>query len=113
MNSSKLSRCLRSKDLDVEGEELIPWSCYELKSWLLWFDVGILPVAARADSVAELGIYFVEDFEIDGDGQVSKAEKMLAKMVQASMQRSLRHLQERGLVCILADHQAPDEVPSK
>ncbi|KAL9253247.1 U-box domain-containing protein, partial [Drosera capensis] len=47
--------------------------------------------------------------QIDGDGQVSKAEKMLAEMVQASMQRSLRHLQERALVCILADHQAPDE----
>ncbi|GAB2300078.1 hypothetical protein Dimus_034119 [Dionaea muscipula] len=52
--------------------------------------------------------------QIDGDGQVTKAEKLWTEMVQVSMdQQSLRHLQERALVCILADRQIPDEVPSK
>ncbi|KAL9271810.1 U-box domain-containing protein [Drosera capensis] len=64
-----------------------------------------------ADTSENLVYNIISQF--NGDGQVSKAEKMLAEMVQASMQRSLRHLQERALVCIIADHQAPDEVPSK
>ena len=36
---------------------------------------------------------------IDGDDQSSKAKKMLAEMVQVSMEQSLRHLQQRALVC--------------
>lgn len=36
--------------------------------------------------------------QIDGDDQSSKAKKMLAEMVQVSMEQSLRHLQRRALV---------------
>lgn len=37
---------------------------------------------------------------IDGDDQCGKAKKMLAEMVQVSMEKSLKHLQERAsLVC--------------
>lgn len=35
---------------------------------------------------------------IDGDDQSEKAKKMLAEMVQVSMEQSLRHLQQRALV---------------
>ncbi|KAJ6368115.1 hypothetical protein OIU78_000648 [Salix suchowensis] len=37
--------------------------------------------------------------QIDGDEQSGKAKKMLAEMVQVSMEQSLRHLQQRALVC--------------
>ncbi|GMH04351.1 hypothetical protein Nepgr_006190 [Nepenthes gracilis] len=37
--------------------------------------------------------------QIDGDDQSGKAKKMLAEMVQVSMEQSLRHLQKRALIC--------------
>lgn len=37
--------------------------------------------------------------QIDGEEQSGKAKKMLAEMVQVSMEQSLRHLQQRALVC--------------
>lgn len=37
--------------------------------------------------------------QIDGEEQSGKAKKMLAEMVQVSMEQSLRHLQRRALVC--------------
>ncbi|KAF2295398.1 hypothetical protein GH714_032754 [Hevea brasiliensis] len=40
---------------------------------------------------------------IDGDDQSSKAKKMLAEMVQVSMEQSLRHLQQRAMVCTPSD----------
>uniref|UniRef100_A0A5B7B798 Putative U-box domain-containing protein 4 isoform X2 n=1 Tax=Davidia involucrata TaxID=16924 RepID=A0A5B7B798_DAVIN len=40
---------------------------------------------------------------IDGEDQSGKAKKMLADMVQVSMEKSLRHLQQRALVCTPAD----------
>ncbi|KAJ8442446.1 hypothetical protein Cgig2_028239 [Carnegiea gigantea] len=42
--------------------------------------------------------------QIDGDDQAGKAKKMLAEMVQVSMEQSLRHLQQRALVCTPSDH---------
>lgn len=41
--------------------------------------------------------------QIDGDEQSGKAKKMLAEMVQVSMEQSLRHLQKRALVCTPSD----------
>ncbi|XP_057970634.1 U-box domain-containing protein 4 [Malania oleifera] len=41
--------------------------------------------------------------QIDGDEQSEKAKKMLAEMVQVSMEQSLRHLQQRALVCTPSD----------
>lgn len=41
--------------------------------------------------------------QIDSDEQSSKAKKMLAEMVQVSMEQSLRHLQKRALVCTPTD----------
>ncbi|XP_027336386.1 U-box domain-containing protein 4 [Abrus precatorius] len=41
--------------------------------------------------------------QIDGDDQSGKAKKMLAEMVQVSMEQSLRHLQQRALVCTPSD----------
>ncbi|CAI0451529.1 unnamed protein product [Linum tenue] len=41
--------------------------------------------------------------QIDGDEQSGKAKKMLAEMVQVSMEQSLRHLQRRALVCTPGD----------
>ncbi|CAM8927392.1 unnamed protein product [Rhodiola kirilowii] len=41
--------------------------------------------------------------QIDSDDQSSKAKKMLAEMVQVSMEQSLRHLQQRALVCTPAE----------
>ncbi|KAK8507812.1 hypothetical protein V6N13_140555 [Hibiscus sabdariffa] len=41
--------------------------------------------------------------QIDGEDQSSKAKKMLAEMVQVSMEQSLRHLQQRALVCTPTD----------
>ncbi|XP_059449881.1 U-box domain-containing protein 4 [Corylus avellana] len=41
--------------------------------------------------------------QIDGDEQSGKAKKMLADMVQVSMEQSLRHLQQRALVCTPTD----------
>ncbi|CAA6675211.1 unnamed protein product [Spirodela intermedia] len=38
--------------------------------------------------------------QIDGEVPGEKAKKMLAEMVQVSMQQSLRHLQRRALICI-------------
>ncbi|KAL6007352.1 hypothetical protein ACLOJK_032849 [Asimina triloba] len=54
--------------------------------------------------------------QIDGGDRCEKARKMLTEMVQVSMEQSLRHLQQRALVCTpselpLANH--PAEVPSK
>ncbi|CAN8260561.1 unnamed protein product [Cochlearia groenlandica] len=44
---------------------------------------------------------------IDGDDQSGKAKKMLAEMVQVSMEKSLRHLQERAfLETALESHSA-------
>ncbi|KAK6913562.1 hypothetical protein RJ641_023163 [Dillenia turbinata] len=37
--------------------------------------------------------------QIDGEEQSGKAKKMLAEMVQVSMEQSLKHLQQRALVC--------------
>ncbi|KAF5747460.1 U-box domain-containing protein 4 [Tripterygium wilfordii] len=41
--------------------------------------------------------------QIDGDDQSSKARKMLADMVQVSMEQSLKHLQQRAMVCTPSD----------
>lgn len=46
---------------------------------------------------------------IEGEDQSGKAKKMLAEMVQVSMEQSLRHLQQRALVCPSTD--LPIEVP--
>ncbi|XP_068637763.1 U-box domain-containing protein 4-like [Aristolochia californica] len=43
--------------------------------------------------------------QIDGEDRCGKAKKMLAEMVQVSMEQSLRHLQRRALVC------TPNELP--
>ncbi|RZC61321.1 hypothetical protein C5167_023067 [Papaver somniferum] len=43
--------------------------------------------------------------QIDGEDRGGKAKKMLAEMVQVSMEQSLRHLQQRALVC------TPTEMP--
>ena len=54
--------------------------------------------------------------KIDGDDQSGKAKKMLAEMVQVSMEQSLRHLQQRALVCTPSDlpiSSCASEVPSK
>ncbi|KAJ8479522.1 hypothetical protein OPV22_023249 [Ensete ventricosum] len=44
--------------------------------------------------------------KIDGDEQAEKAKKMLAEMVQISMEQSLWQLKQRALVCI------PSELPA-
>lgn len=41
--------------------------------------------------------------QIDSEEQSRKAKKMLAEMVQVSMEQSLRHLQQRAVVCTPAD----------
>ncbi|KAF5737834.1 U-box domain-containing protein 4 isoform X2 [Tripterygium wilfordii] len=41
--------------------------------------------------------------QINGDDQSSKARKMLADMVQISMEQSLKHLQQRAVVCTPSD----------
>ncbi|KAF8390020.1 hypothetical protein HHK36_024541 [Tetracentron sinense] len=41
--------------------------------------------------------------QIDGEDRSGKAKKMLAEMVQVSMEQSLRHLQKRALVCTPTD----------
>lgn len=41
--------------------------------------------------------------QIDCEEQSGKAKEMLAEMVQVSMEQSLRHLQQRALVCTPAD----------
>ncbi|RWW65941.1 hypothetical protein BHE74_00026717 [Ensete ventricosum] len=54
--------------------------------------------------------------QIDGDEQAEKAKKMLAEMVQISMEKSLRHLQRRALMRTPAElplRKRPSEVPSK
>ncbi|XP_077243998.1 uncharacterized protein LOC143884364 [Tasmannia lanceolata] len=54
--------------------------------------------------------------QIDGEDQCLKAKKMLAEMVQVSMEQSLRHLQRRALVCTQTElplANCPAEVPSK
>ncbi|KAK6146089.1 hypothetical protein DH2020_019958 [Rehmannia glutinosa] len=54
--------------------------------------------------------------EIDGEDQTGKAKQMLSEMVQVSMEQSLRHLQQRALVCTPADlpiNTCSSEVPSK
>jgi vacuolar protein 8 len=56
--------------------------------------------------------------QIDGDEQSGKAKKMLAEMVQVSMEQSLRHLQQRALVCTPTPNDLPissctSEVSSK
>lgn len=40
---------------------------------------------------------------INGDDQSDKAKKMLAEMVQVSMEQSLRHLKKRALLCTPTD----------
>lgn len=51
--------------------------------------------------------------QIDGEDQSCKAKKMLAEMVQVSMEQSLRHLQQRALVCTPKDMPIASEVSSK
>ncbi|KAK1324683.1 hypothetical protein QJS10_CPA01g01375 [Acorus calamus] len=54
--------------------------------------------------------------QIDGEERCGKAKKMLAEMVQGSMERSLRHLQQRALVCTPTDlplTNCTSEVPLK
>ncbi|XP_058091775.1 U-box domain-containing protein 2-like [Magnolia sinica] len=54
--------------------------------------------------------------QIDGEDRCGKAKKMLAEMVQVSMERSLSHLQQRAMVCTTTDvphAKCPTEVPSK
>ncbi|XP_059671116.1 U-box domain-containing protein 4 [Cornus florida] len=54
--------------------------------------------------------------QIDGEEQSGKAKQMLADMVQVSMEQSLRHLQQRALVCTPTDlpiSSCASEVPSK
>ncbi|KAK6152843.1 hypothetical protein DH2020_012482 [Rehmannia glutinosa] len=54
--------------------------------------------------------------QIDGEDQTGKAKQMLSEMVQVSMEQSLRHLQQRALVCTPADlpiNSCSSEVPSK
>ncbi|XP_058087432.1 U-box domain-containing protein 4 [Magnolia sinica] len=68
----------------------------------------------QADTIENIVSNIVS--QIDGDDRCGKAKKMLAEMVQVSMEQSLRHLQQRALVCTpaelpLANH--PAEVPSK
>ncbi|KAE8673155.1 protease Do-like 7-like [Hibiscus syriacus] len=41
--------------------------------------------------------------QMDGEDPSSKAKKMVAEMVQVSMEQSLRHLQQRALVCTPTD----------
>ncbi|KAK4783036.1 hypothetical protein SAY86_007410 [Trapa natans] len=53
---------------------------------------------------------------INGDDQSDKAKKMLTEMVQVSMEQSLRHLQQRALVCTPIDmplNNCTSEVSSK
>ncbi|KAG6466717.1 U-box domain-containing protein 3-like [Zingiber officinale] len=54
---------------------------------------------------------------VDGDEQTEKAKKMLAEMVQISMEQSLRHLQRRALVVCTPTElplaNRPSQVPSK
>ncbi|XP_055804376.1 U-box domain-containing protein 2 isoform X1 [Solanum dulcamara] len=45
--------------------------------------------------------------QIDCEEQSGKAKEMLAEMVQVSMEQSLRHLQQRALVCTPADLSVP------
>ncbi|KAL2896445.1 U-box domain-containing protein 4 [Bienertia sinuspersici] len=54
--------------------------------------------------------------QMDGEEQSGKAKKMLAEMVQVSMEQSLRHLQQRALVCTPSDlpiASCPSQVSSK
>ncbi|KAL0381452.1 UNVERIFIED_CONTAM: hypothetical protein Sangu_0209500 [Sesamum angustifolium] len=54
--------------------------------------------------------------QIDGEDQTRKAKQMLSEMVKVSMEQSLRHLQQRALVCTPADlpiNSCSSEVPSK
>lgn len=54
--------------------------------------------------------------QIDGEDQTGKAKQMLSEMVKVSMEQSLRHLQQRALVCTPADlpiNSCSPEVPSK
>ncbi|XP_020099125.1 U-box domain-containing protein 4-like [Ananas comosus] len=53
---------------------------------------------------------------IDRDDRAGKAKKMLAEMVQVSMEQSLRHLQQRALVCTPSEpplSKCPSGVPFK
>ncbi|KAK9700242.1 hypothetical protein RND81_08G226000 [Saponaria officinalis] len=54
--------------------------------------------------------------QIDGEEQCGKAKKMLAEMVQVSMEQSLSHLKQRALVCTPSDlpiSSCAPQVPSK
>ena len=54
--------------------------------------------------------------QIDSEDQSRKAKKMLAEMVQVSMEQSLRHLQQRAVVCTPTDlpiNNCTSEVSSK
>nr|GMC63998.1 U-box domain-containing protein 4 [Ipomoea batatas] len=54
--------------------------------------------------------------QIDGEEQPGKAKEMLAEMVQVSMEQSLRHLQQRALVCTPGDLSVTtctSKIPSK
>ncbi|KAJ8761774.1 hypothetical protein K2173_004585 [Erythroxylum novogranatense] len=55
----------------------------------------------QADTIENIVCNIIS--QIDGDDQSSKAKKMLAEMVQVSMEQSLRHLQQRALVCTPSD----------
>lgn len=51
--------------------------------------------------------------QIDGEEQCGNAKKMLAEMVQVSMEQSLLHLQQRALVCTPSDLPIAAEVSLK
>ncbi|KAF8407669.1 hypothetical protein HHK36_006804 [Tetracentron sinense] len=54
--------------------------------------------------------------QVDGEERCGKAKKILAEMVQVSMEQSLRHLQQRALVCTPTDlplTSCTSKVPSK
>ncbi|PKA49273.1 U-box domain-containing protein 4 [Apostasia shenzhenica] len=55
----------------------------------------------EADALQNLVCNIVS--RMDGEECAGKAKKMLADMVQVSMEQSLRHLQQRALVCIPSD----------
>ncbi|PKA53768.1 U-box domain-containing protein 4 [Apostasia shenzhenica] len=55
----------------------------------------------EADALQNLVCNIVS--RMDGEECAGEAKKMLADMVQVSMEQSLRHLQQRALVCIPSD----------
>lgn len=52
----------------------------------------------QADTIENIVCNIISQFDGEDD-QTGKAKKMLSEMVQVSMEQSLRHLQQRALVC--------------